>query len=263
MECCPEGEQRGRVRRASGGGGPEFTASGVTREAFQPEDLAFSQISAPRARPSPPVFTLRKHSSWQTPGASHSSSTAEPVAARSARLGGDRSGGGGWVGAGQPRRAGVGSGKPGNPVQRTPTAGFAGLGAAPRTRAPRRRRPEGGEGDGGGGAGGVVQGAGGRGPGVRLQAGGQPAEPAGVRPPGAPQGGRVALRRRAPPALGRVPPRVRSRGRPFLLPLRTGSGGGARPPEAQSPRQRARGRWVGHPHSPPTCAREMPRPASD
>ena len=40
----------------------EFTASGVNREAFQPGDLAFPQISAPRARPSPPVFTLRKHS---------------------------------------------------------------------------------------------------------------------------------------------------------------------------------------------------------
>ena len=58
----PEGEQRGRVRRASGGGGAKFTASGVPQEAFQPGDLAFPQISAPRARPSPPVFTLRKHS---------------------------------------------------------------------------------------------------------------------------------------------------------------------------------------------------------
>ena len=34
------------------------TASGVPREAFQPGDLVFPQISAPRARPSPPVFTL-------------------------------------------------------------------------------------------------------------------------------------------------------------------------------------------------------------
>ena len=45
-----------------GGGGPEFTALGVPQEAFQPGDLAFPQISAPRARPSPPLFTLRKHS---------------------------------------------------------------------------------------------------------------------------------------------------------------------------------------------------------
>ena len=58
----PEDEQRGRVRRASGEGGAEGTASGVPQEAFQPGDLAFPQISAPHARPSPPVFTLRKHS---------------------------------------------------------------------------------------------------------------------------------------------------------------------------------------------------------
>ena len=50
-ECgAPQGEE-----------GSEFTASGVPREAFQPEDLAFPQISAPRARRSPPVFTLRNH----------------------------------------------------------------------------------------------------------------------------------------------------------------------------------------------------------
>ena len=47
----PEGEQRGRVRRASGGGGAEGTASGVTREAFQPGDLDFPQISAASAGP--------------------------------------------------------------------------------------------------------------------------------------------------------------------------------------------------------------------
>ena len=45
-----------------GGGGLECTASGVPQEDFQPGDLAFPQISAPPARPSPPVFTLRKHS---------------------------------------------------------------------------------------------------------------------------------------------------------------------------------------------------------
>ena len=39
-----------------GGGGAEATASGVPREAFHPGDLAFPQISAPRARPSPPVL---------------------------------------------------------------------------------------------------------------------------------------------------------------------------------------------------------------
>ena len=41
----------------------EGTASGVPREAFQPGDLAFPQISAPARAPRPPVFTLRKHSS--------------------------------------------------------------------------------------------------------------------------------------------------------------------------------------------------------
>ena len=41
LECSGEGEQRGRVRRASGGGGAEGTASGVPQEAFQPGDLDF------------------------------------------------------------------------------------------------------------------------------------------------------------------------------------------------------------------------------
>ena len=48
-----EGEQRGRVRRASGGGGAEFTASGVPQEAFQPGDLAFHEISTPTRAPRP------------------------------------------------------------------------------------------------------------------------------------------------------------------------------------------------------------------
>ena len=45
-----EGEQR-ECGAPGGEGGAEFTASGVPREAFQPGDLAFPQISAPRARP--------------------------------------------------------------------------------------------------------------------------------------------------------------------------------------------------------------------
>ena len=53
----PAGGQRGRVRRASGEGGrnsrPEFTASGVPQEAFQPGDLAFPQISGPPRAPRP------------------------------------------------------------------------------------------------------------------------------------------------------------------------------------------------------------------
>ena len=51
LERVPEGEQRGRVWRASGRGGSrmaEGTASGVPREAFQPGDLAFPPISWPR-----------------------------------------------------------------------------------------------------------------------------------------------------------------------------------------------------------------------
>ena len=39
----------------------EVTASGVPGEAFQPVDLAFAPISAPRARPSPPVFNTLRH----------------------------------------------------------------------------------------------------------------------------------------------------------------------------------------------------------
>ena len=46
--------------RGGGGGMAEGTASGVPREAFQPGDLAFPQISAPRARPSPPVLQPSK-----------------------------------------------------------------------------------------------------------------------------------------------------------------------------------------------------------
>ena len=53
MELFPEGEQRGRVRRASGGGGPECTVSGIPRETFQPGDLEFPQISAPARPPRP------------------------------------------------------------------------------------------------------------------------------------------------------------------------------------------------------------------
>ena len=49
----PEGGQGGRVRHASGGGGPEFTASGVPRETHGPGDLAFPQISAPARPPHP------------------------------------------------------------------------------------------------------------------------------------------------------------------------------------------------------------------
>ena len=41
------------MRRASGGGGPECTASGVPREAFQPGDLDFPPISAPARAPCP------------------------------------------------------------------------------------------------------------------------------------------------------------------------------------------------------------------
>ena len=65
--AAPDRETRrvnggGECGAPRGEGGAEGTASGVTREAFQPGDLAFPQISAPRACPSPPVFTLRKHS---------------------------------------------------------------------------------------------------------------------------------------------------------------------------------------------------------
>ena len=41
--CCPEGEQRGASAARLGGRGPEFTASGVPREAFQPGDPDFSR----------------------------------------------------------------------------------------------------------------------------------------------------------------------------------------------------------------------------
>ena len=54
-----EGEQRGRVRRASGGEA-EGTASGVPREAFQPGDLAFPpDLCPPRAALAPCFTTLR------------------------------------------------------------------------------------------------------------------------------------------------------------------------------------------------------------
>ena len=53
--CCWRVNKGGRVRPASRGGGPECTASGVPREAFQPGDLAFPQISAP-ALPARPLF---------------------------------------------------------------------------------------------------------------------------------------------------------------------------------------------------------------
>ena len=42
--------------RLGGEGGAECTASGVPREAFQPEDLAFPPDLRPRARPSSPVL---------------------------------------------------------------------------------------------------------------------------------------------------------------------------------------------------------------
>ena len=54
-----EGATAGASAARLGGGGAEFTAPGVPQEAFQPGDLAFPQISAPRAPHSPPVFTLR------------------------------------------------------------------------------------------------------------------------------------------------------------------------------------------------------------
>ena len=60
------------------------TASGVPREAFHPGDVAFPQISAPRARPSPPLFTLRKHSSQihfiRTAGSGGSCGAGAPAA---------------------------------------------------------------------------------------------------------------------------------------------------------------------------------------
>ena len=49
----PEGGQRGRVRRALGEGGRKSRRQGVTREAFQPGDLEFSQIPAPTRRTRP------------------------------------------------------------------------------------------------------------------------------------------------------------------------------------------------------------------
>ena len=52
----PEGNSGGRVRRASGGRGGKWRKarrSGVPREAFQPGDLAFPQISAPARAPRP------------------------------------------------------------------------------------------------------------------------------------------------------------------------------------------------------------------
>ena len=45
-----------------GGGGPEFTASGVPRETYGSWDLAFPPDIRPRAPPSPPLSTLRNHS---------------------------------------------------------------------------------------------------------------------------------------------------------------------------------------------------------
>ena len=49
------------------GGGPKFTASGVLREAFQPGDLAFPQISAP-ARAPRPLFSPSGNTPEDLPG---------------------------------------------------------------------------------------------------------------------------------------------------------------------------------------------------
>ena len=56
---APAGASAARL----GGGGPEFTASGVPQEAFQPGDLAFPQIPAPARAPRPLFSPSRKHSS--------------------------------------------------------------------------------------------------------------------------------------------------------------------------------------------------------
>ena len=55
LACFRRVDSGGECGAPRGGGGPEFTASGVPQAAFQPGDLAIPQISAPRARPSPPV----------------------------------------------------------------------------------------------------------------------------------------------------------------------------------------------------------------
>ena len=61
VECCPEGEQRGRVRRACGEGGGIHGVRGALGGVLA-RGPGLSPDICPRARPSPPVFTLRKHS---------------------------------------------------------------------------------------------------------------------------------------------------------------------------------------------------------
>ena len=53
-----------RVRRASGGGGPEFTASGAPRETFRSGNRAFPPISAP-ARPPRPACSPSGITPWE------------------------------------------------------------------------------------------------------------------------------------------------------------------------------------------------------
>ena len=55
----PESEQRGRLRRAFGEGGRNTRLQGCLGRRSSPGTWRFSDLR-PRARPSPPVFTLRK-----------------------------------------------------------------------------------------------------------------------------------------------------------------------------------------------------------
>ena len=89
------GEQRGRVRRASGGGGAEGTASGMPWKAFQPGDRAFPPISAP-ARAPRPLFSPSGNSPESVVGdlpelCTPSASAGEDPRARRARGRGDSS----------------------------------------------------------------------------------------------------------------------------------------------------------------------------
>ena len=77
-------KNRGRVRPAPGGG-PEFTASGVPRETFQPGDPAFPPISAPRAPPSPRLFSLQSWRNHSTDKTGSPPASPRPPRARNGR----------------------------------------------------------------------------------------------------------------------------------------------------------------------------------
>ena len=66
----PEGEQRGRVRRALGEGGRNSRRQGRLGRRFSPGTWNFPDLCPPRA-PLAPVFTLRNHSTQERPKVPH------------------------------------------------------------------------------------------------------------------------------------------------------------------------------------------------